>query len=101
MKDELVEKFDNQTFNQGSAILKIKYYNPKKLIVQHIPIKQRVKKIGIICMRNGYIIVTLTSVDIQEIVQEGGKVVEIYDGVIYRENFKVSLSEKSQINHLL
>ena len=41
-------------------------------------------------MRNGYIIDTLTSVDIQEIVKIGGKVVEIYEGVIYRENFKVS-----------
>ena len=41
-------------------------------------------------MRNGYIIDTITSVDIQEIVKIGGKVVEIYEGVIYRENFKVS-----------
>ena len=41
-------------------------------------------------MRNGYIIDYLTSVDIQEIVKIGGKVTEIYEGVIYRENFKVS-----------
>ena len=41
-------------------------------------------------MRNGYIIDTLTSVDIQEIVKIGGEVVEIYEGVIYRENFKVN-----------
>ena len=41
-------------------------------------------------MRNGHIIDTLTSVDIQEIVKIGGKVKEIYEGVIYRENFKVS-----------
>ena len=41
-------------------------------------------------MRNGFIIDTLTSVDIQEIVKIGGKVIEIYEGVIYRENFKVS-----------
>ena len=41
-------------------------------------------------MRNGYIEDTLTSVDIQEIVKIGGKVFEIYEGVIYRENFKVS-----------
>ena len=40
-------------------------------------------------MRNGYIIDTLTSVDNQEIVKIGGKVIEIYEGVIYRENFKV------------
>ena len=40
-------------------------------------------------MRNGYIIDTLTSVDVQEIVRVGGKVVEVYEGVIYRENFKM------------
>ena len=41
-------------------------------------------------MRNGYIVDYLISVDIQEIVKIGGKVIEIYEGVIYRENFKVS-----------
>ena len=90
MNDELVEKFKNQTFTQGSAILKIKYYNPKDLIVQHIPIKEIENKIEINRMRNGYIIDTLTSVDIQEIVKIGGIVIQIYEGVIYRENFKVS-----------
>ena len=40
-------------------------------------------------MRNGYIIEDLTSVDIQEIVKIGGKVIGIYEGVIYREIFKV------------
>ena len=40
--------------------------------------------------RNGYIIDTLTSVDIQENVKIGGKVIEIHEGVIYRENFKIS-----------
>ena len=90
MNDELIEKFNTSNFTQGSAILKIKYYNPKNLIVQHLPIKERVNKIEINCMRNGYIIDTLTSVDIQEIVTVGGKVVEIYEVVFYRENFKVS-----------
>ena len=41
-------------------------------------------------MRNGYIINTLTSVDFQENVKLGGKVTEIYEGVIYRKNFKIS-----------
>ena len=41
-------------------------------------------------MRNDYIIDNLTSVDIQEIVNIGRKVVEIYEGVLYREKFKVS-----------
>ena len=86
----LVHKFNNQTFNQGSAILKIKYYNPKNLIVQHLPVKEKEGKLEINRMRNGYIIDTLTSVDIQEIVKIGGKVIQIYEGVIYKENFKVS-----------
>ena len=31
MNDEVVEKISNQNFTQRSAILKIKYYNPKKI----------------------------------------------------------------------
>ena len=41
-------------------------------------------------MRNGYIVDTLTPVDLQEIVKIGGTVIEIYQGVIYRKNFKIS-----------
>ena len=41
-------------------------------------------------MRNGYIIDTLTLVDICKVVKMGGKVIEIYERVIYRENFKNS-----------
>ena len=36
-------------------------------------------------MRNGYNLDILTSIDIQEIVKIGGKVIEIYEGVIYRK----------------
>ena len=90
MNDELVEKLNNQTFTQGSAILKIKYYNPKNLIVQHLPIKEKEEKIEINRMRNGYIIDHLTSVDILEIVKIGGRVVQVYGGFIYKKNFKVS-----------
>ena len=53
MNDELMERFNIQTFTQGSAILKIKYYNPKYLIVQQLPVKEREKKIEINRMRNG------------------------------------------------
>ena len=90
MIEELLEKFNNQAFTQGSVFLKIKFYNPKNLVVQHLPIKERVKKIEINHMRNEYIIDTLTSVDIHEIVKIGGRVIETCEGVIYRENFKVS-----------
>ena len=87
----IVEPFNNQTFNQDgdeSAILRIKYCNPPDLIFQHLPVKEKVENVEV--KRNGYIIDTLTSVDIQEIVKIGGKVIEIYEGVIYRENSKIS-----------
>ena len=45
-------------------------------------------------MRNGYITQVLTSVDIQEIVKIGGRVIEIYEGVFHRETFKTNPFEK-------
>ena len=93
MNDVYVEAFNIQTINQDgdeSAILKIKYYNPPNLKFQHLPVKEEVKEEEVTRMRNGYIIDTLTSVDICEIVKIGGKVIEFYEGVIYRENFKIS-----------
>ena len=93
MNNVYVEAFNNQSFNGNvdeSAILTIKYHNPPDFIFQHLPIKEKVKKVEVIRMRNGHIIDTLTSVDICEIVKIGGRVVEIYEGVIYRENFKIS-----------
>ena len=93
MNTTFVDAFNNQTFNEDgdeSAILTIKYYNPPDLMFQHLPIKEKVKKIEVNRMRNGHIIDTLTSLDIQESVKFGGKVIRIYQGVIYRENFKVS-----------
>ena len=88
-----MEAFNNQTFNQygnESAILRIKYYNLLDLIFQHLPVKEKVKIIEVNRMRNGYIIDTIRSIDICEIVKTGGRVIEIYEGVIYRENFKIS-----------
>ena len=66
MNDELVKEFNNQTFNK-SAILKIKYYNPPDIILQHLPVKEEVNagpqghagctnKIEVNRLRNGYII---------------------------------------------
>ena len=78
MNTTFVDAFNNQTFNEDgdeSAILTIKYYNPPDLIFQHWPNKEKIKKIEVNGMRNGYIIDTLTSVDIQEIVEIGGNVV--------------------------
>ena len=87
MNDVFVKSFNDQTFNQdgdeSAALLKIKYYNPPDLLFQHLPVKVKVEKVEVIRMRNGYIIDTLTSVDIQEITKIGGKIIQIYEGVIY------------------
>ena len=90
MNNIYVEAFNIQTFNQDgneSAILGIKYNNPPDPIFQHLPIKEQVKIIEVNRMRIGYTIDILTNVGIQEIVQIDGKVIEIYESVIYRENF--------------
>ena len=47
-------------------------------------------------MQNGYILGYLTSADIQEIIKIGGKVIEIFRGVIFGENFKVSPFRKAK-----
>ena len=88
-----VDVFNNQTFNHDgneSAIFRTKYYNLPDVIFQHIPVKEKVENIEVNRMRNGDIIDTLTSVEVQESVKIGGRVIEIYEGAIYRENFKIS-----------
>ena len=93
MNDVYVKAFNDQTFIEDgneSALLTIKYYNPRDLIFQHLAVKEKVKKIEVDRMRNGNHFDTLTSIDICEIVKIGGRVIEIYDGVIYRENFNIS-----------
>ena len=41
MNDEVVENVNTGNFNQGSALKKIKYYNPKNLIVQQLTVKRK------------------------------------------------------------
>ena len=93
INDVLVEAFNNQTFNQvgdESAKVTIQNYNPPDLIFQQLPVEEKVKKEEVNRMRNGQMIDTFTSVDIQEIVKFRGKVNEIFEGVIYCENFRIS-----------
>ena len=93
MNDIYVEAFNIQTFNQDgneSAILRIKFYNAPDLIFQHLPVKEKVKNKEVNRMRKRYNLDTFTSADIQKIVKIRGKVIEIYEAVIYRENFKIS-----------
>ena len=99
MSSDIVNQFNSGKTEFASAILKVKYYNPKDIVIQHLPVKEEVNKIEVNRLRNGYIIDTLTSVDIEEIVKIGGKIIEIYEGVIYRENFEVS-PFKDFINNL-
>ena len=94
MNIELVEKINTQTFTQGSAILKIRFYNPKKLIILHLSVKDKVKKSQNNRMRNGFIVDVLTSVDTKDIVKKGGNAIEIYEGVIHCESLKVSPFKK-------
>ena len=99
MSSDNISQFNSGKTQFASAILKVKYYNPKDLVIQHLPVKEEVNKIEVNRLRNGYIIDTLTSVDIEEIVKIGGKVIEVYEGVLYRENFKES-PFKEFINNL-
>ena len=91
MNDFYVEAFNNQTFNQDrneSANLKTKSH------IFASSCKKKVKNIENNRIRNVYIVDTLTNVDIQEIVKIGGKVLQGLEGVVYPENFKVSLFRK-------
>ena len=81
MNDELVEIVNSGIFNQSYAILKVKYYNPPK-IFSHIYLLKNEQKNEVIRKRNGYFIDTFTSVDLKKIKRTGGRLVEIYEGVI-------------------
>ena len=97
MNDVFVNEVNNQTFNQDgndSSILKLNFYNPPNLVFQHLPVEEKVEKLGNNKMRNGCITDILTSVDLCEFVKMGGKVIRIYEGVIYQESFKVLPSRK-------
>ena len=63
--------------------------------------KEEFKIIEVNRIRNGYIIDTLTSVDIEEVVKTGGDVIQLYEGVIHRRNFKISTFRKVKGNCLL
>ena len=98
MNDVYVKAFNDQTFNEDggeSVILRLKPYNPPILILEHFPVKEKVKTIEVNRTRNGYFIDTFTSVDICEFVITGGRVIEIYKGIFYRENFEISPIRKN------
>ena len=59
-------------------------YNPQMLIVQHLHIKEKGKNIEINRMKRSYFVVVMT------FVKFGGNVVEVHEGLIYGEIFKIS-----------
>ena len=85
--------FNIKTFNEDgkdSAIFKKYILQSTYLIFQHLPVKGKVRRTVVNRMAKGSITDTLTSVDFCEIVKMGGQVTRTYEGVIYREDFKIS-----------
>ena len=55
MNDLYVKTFSNHSFNKDdddSTIVKIINYNPPNLIIQQLPVKEKVKKLDVNRMRN-------------------------------------------------
>ena len=91
--DVYIDVFSNQSFNPDeneSAILKNIFYNKPSLIFHYITFKEKFGNVEVNRMRIGYNVDVLTSVDFQGIVKIGDKVTKTFEGLIYRENVKVS-----------
>ena len=86
----LCELFNNGNWKSlnKSGFFKIRYYNAKEIIFQHMSVKENVfndrknRYEEISRFRNGDITQQLTSVDIEEVVRSGGDIVEILEGFI-------------------
>ncbi|ESO94743.1 hypothetical protein LOTGIDRAFT_160977 [Lottia gigantea] len=87
---EFVKLFNEQKFRPRTAILKVWFEYPKNMFFQPIPAKDKItfknrigkKETGTkIRFRNGFCHDVLTSVDIQEIVRAGGRIIKILDGI--------------------
>ena len=57
-------------------MLQMKYYNPKYIIVEHIPVKEKRNKNEVNRRPKCYNIDILTTLDIQVVVKNGGKLIE-------------------------
>ena len=54
MKDELVNAFeDNQSFTKNSAVLRLRYYNLETIIIQYVPVMEKIGKEEVNRMRTG------------------------------------------------
>ncbi|ESO90775.1 hypothetical protein LOTGIDRAFT_163657 [Lottia gigantea] len=94
---EFLKLFNEQKFRPRTAILKVWFEYHKNMFFQPIPAKDKItftnrigkKETGTkIRFRNGFCHDVLTSVDIQEKVTAGGRIIKILDGIDYEENFK-------------
>ncbi|ESO84725.1 hypothetical protein LOTGIDRAFT_168389 [Lottia gigantea] len=94
---EFVKLFNEEKFRPRTAILKVCFEYPTNMFFQPILAKDKItftnrigkKETGTkIGFRNGFCSDVLTSVDIQEVVKAGGKILTILDGTVYEENFK-------------
>ncbi|ESO88560.1 hypothetical protein LOTGIDRAFT_165343 [Lottia gigantea] len=95
--EKFVKLFNEQKFRPRTAILIVWFKYPTNMFFQPIPAKDKItftnrigkKETGSkIRFRNGFCHDVSTSVDIQEIVKAGGKIIKILDGIVYEENFK-------------
>jgi hypothetical protein len=91
MEDELINKFNSGTF-QYTGLFHCIYFNPLDLEFQHIPVKEDAS--GAIAtvnrLRNGFIEAHLCSVDMEEIVKIGGKIIRLFEGIIFESHYEVS-----------
>ena len=87
--DEFVDANNIQSFTKGGAVFIIKLYNPKDILLNRVPIKEKVGLVEIIRLKSGNSTNILTSVDIQEIAKIDGKVFEIYGEILGKEHLKV------------
>ncbi|ESO82848.1 hypothetical protein LOTGIDRAFT_155884 [Lottia gigantea] len=96
-EEEFVRLFNEQNFRPKTAILTVWFEYPKNMFFQPIPSKDKISfknkegknETGTkIRFRNGFCYDVLTSVDIQEIVKAGGRIIRILDGIVYEQNFR-------------
>ena len=90
MNDIFVNDYKIKSFikdGNDSAILVKRSYNPPKAIFQNLAVKGKNKNVEADRLRNGYTKDTLTSDEICEIVNTGGKV---YEGLVNQKNFRIS-----------
>ena len=102
-EEEIIQQTNKTTFPQftykASAISRVNYFVPKNSIIQHLPIEEVVISDGkryedVNRLPKKDVTQVLTNVDLDETAKLGGKIRNIFEEVIYRENFKNSPSRK-------